>query len=356
MNCCPNCFSSAYLQSFFSDSEKGDCNFCGYKNTPVREAKELSVQLASLLNYYDVDNVHGLSIETQIQKDFPNQILKEGNKNQKNLLQAIVGNHLEQYGKIFNNNAILSLKQGDRHELQIQDHFNAWEEFKKELKFENRFHIKKAINLQLLELFFKQTLSTIIRKNEIFYRGRISEMSGFDLTEMGNPPKEKATAGRANPYGISYLYLASDVETALYETRSSIFDFVTIGEFIANENLSVVNLREITAEPIRWAEIEELDKYLTYTPFLLNLQRELSKPIKKTDKEIDYLPTQYLSEYVKSLGYDGMKFQSSFYPKGYNLTIFSTQKLSCIDRKVYEITNTKYHYSLLMTVRKSYVH
>ena len=58
---------------------------------------------------------------------------------------------------------------------------------------------------------------------------------------MGCPPIEKATAGRANPLGIPYLYLCHDAETTLYEVRAVYLDKVSVGKFVINSNLDIVD-------------------------------------------------------------------------------------------------------------------
>ena len=90
---------------------------------------------------------------------------------------------------------------------------------------------------------------------------------------MGNPPTpELATAGRANPKGISYLYLTNEIKTALYETRATLFDYATIGEFQTKEDLKILNLRSIKNDPIPWAEEEAIEDFLIYIPFIQTLQ------------------------------------------------------------------------------------
>ena len=55
-----------------------------------------------------------------------------------------------------------------------------------------------------------------------------------------------------------------------------------------------------------------------------------SKPVTDEDDTLDYIPTQYISEYAKNLGYDGIAFVSSVFPKvdfddlgGINFVIFN---------------------------------
>jgi len=71
---------------------------------------------------------------------------------------------------------------------------------------------------------------------------------------MGNPPNELAKSGRANPNGISYLYIANDV-TTLYEARASLFDYVSVGTFKLEEDIRVVDLSRSTYDVFRLAEL-----------------------------------------------------------------------------------------------------
>jgi hypothetical protein len=164
---------------------------------------------------------------------------------------------------------------------------------------------------------------------------------------MRNPSADKAKAGRANPVGISYLYLADQLKTTLYETRASLYDFVSIGEFRLNEDIKVINLRGDTYDPIYLAEQGELEDFLIHLPFISKLEFGLSKPRRRSDNELDYLPTQYLSEFIKSMGFDGVEFQSSLYAEGYNLAIFKPEKFECIKVNVCEIETIDLKHKLL---------
>jgi len=67
----------------------------------------------------------------------------------------------------------------------------------------------------------------------------------------------------------------------------------------------------------------------------------LSLPIRKRDQILDYIPTQYISEFIKSLGFDGVEYQSSLNSEGYNIAIFKPEKLECFKTNVYEIKDIK---------------
>lgn len=191
---------------------------------------------------------------------------------------------------------------------------------------------------ELLNNFSKQ-----YDKGKIFYRARVSDEAGIDLDKMGKPPVDKATPGRANPKGIPYLYLSTNAETTIYESRSTYLDYITIAEFKLTAPMRVVSLREIAAvSPFIFGE--QLPKYIAHQKYVSRLERELSRPIRRFDKELDYLPSQYLCEYVKSLGYDAIEYGSSMKNGGINIVVFNDEKLEVKSAEVYEITSVQLYY------------
>ncbi|WP_350293202.1 sce7726 family protein [uncultured Croceitalea sp.] len=70
--------------------------------------------------------------------------------------------------------------------------------------------------------------------------------------------------------------------------------------------------------------------------------------LEKLDKQVlDYIPTQYISEFIKSLGFDGVEYQSSLNSEGYNIAIFNPEKLECFKTNVYEIKDIKLTHGLI---------
>ena len=77
-----------------------------------------------------------------------------------------------------------------------------------------------------------------------------------------------------------------------------------------------------------------------------------SKPVKSGDDTLDYIPTQYISEYVKNLNYDGIVYRSSLTPElddsdhdsdaeidGYNIVVFNYGKCEPIGSNVVTVTH-----------------
>jgi len=349
MNCCSECFSNSYLKNIInSNSAKGDCNYCDSKNVSIYNPVELSLFFQPILDLFSVNEEIGNLIEVELENHFQDKIFSEKLLNRtKPLLEALIADEIESYKILFESKVILTcLHDNNNHEI-IEPLQISWENFAEEIKSTNRFHIKNALDLTKLKDLLGNRYDKEILKGKFFYRARISNQQGFRKSEMYNPPAIKAKAGRANPTGISYLYIADQLKTTLYEARASLYDFVTIGKFRLKENIKVINLRGNTYDPILLAERDLLEDFLIHLPFIKKLEKELSRPRRRSDNELDYLPTQYLCEFIKSMGFDGVEFQSSLYSDGYNLAIFNTDKFECTNVKVCDIEYIELKHKIL---------
>ena len=45
-------------------------------------------------------------------------------------------------------------------------------------------------------------------------------------------------------------------------------------------------------------------------------------PTRPNENPLEYVPTQYLCEFVKSLGVGGIRYRSSLRPEGWNIVLF----------------------------------
>ena len=222
---------------------------------------------------------------------------------------------------------------------------NNWDAFVEEIKTKNRFH-SKLINFDILERycsFIRKTYKT----GDVFYRGRISERAGFSADEMSAPPAGTSSEGRANARGITCLYLASDLDTTLHEVRAGVFDFVSVGKFRLKQDITVVDLRAI-AEISPFVEGLECLDHAINKQHLQKLNTEMSKSLRRSDSTLDYVPTQYVVDFIKSIEhngeqeYDGIEYNSTTNPGGYNLAIFNPDLFECIEVDVYDIEKLQY--------------
>ncbi len=348
MKCCVECFSSEYLRTIISTNSTatGTCDFCYSKNSKLYNPRELLLYFEGVLELYSLDSSSSSnSIEYKINEDFPDKIFKITETNIiRELLLQIIADDIDNLNGLFQSNVSLEVFQNPNTKNQAHDLELVWDNFVDEIKNENRFHVRNAIEFNKLEKLLRRHVREI-SKGRIFYRARISDKKGFDNSQMWNPPNSLAKAGRANPQGISYLYLASDVETTFFETRAILLDYISVGEFRLNESIRVINLRETELfDPIQLAEQDDLKDFIVHYPFISRLEKEISKPNRRTDNELDYIPTQYLSEFIKSLGFDGVEYRSSVNPIGYNLAIFTPNKFEIIKTYVNEINSVDFGY------------
>ncbi|MCL2360395.1 MAG: RES family NAD+ phosphorylase [Defluviitaleaceae bacterium] len=152
---------------------------------------------------------------------------------------------------------------------------------------------------------------------------------GYSKDESGKTPNEKANTSRASPQYISYLYLANDVNTALAETRVQIEQVFNVAQYKITEKKNLVNLR---------STILDADEFGSEEFFLLlNVSRAFSTPVYSNDK--DYIVSQYIAEFIKSLKYDGLIFDSSRNRGGINYTLFDDSSCEFLCSELYEASD-----------------
>jgi hypothetical protein len=225
---------------------------------------------------------------------------------------------------------------------------SSWEKFMSSIKNINRFH-SNHINLDLLSEFFCSSQMQLIiqRDSESLFRARISDETGIRKEDMGPPPTKLATAGRANSAGISCLYLANDTVTTLHEIRARDLDYISIASFRPNKDLKIVDLSNLdNISPFSQGSFD-YEWFAINMSILKKISIEIAKPLRRQDSELDYLPAQYISDFVKSLGFDGICYKSTLNKNGLNYAIFDSKKLKCVDVSLYHISALSYDSELI---------
>jgi hypothetical protein len=331
MKVCPNCFSDKEIKGFISTSEEiGDCKICNSKNVNLLDLKELFDFFEELIeNFQKIENGDPISSKIQANWSF-----FSSNKTAIEILNFI----LPEISSDINNSEDLV-----DYTSEISDNYNHWETIKEELKWSNRFFINTDYLVELgWDGFFNTQYE--LKPSDKLYRARVHHMSGLpaiDNIQMLCPPKDKSTGGRANPIGIPYLYLSDKKETVLYEVRASYLDELSIGTFklkTDSENLRIVDFTEDTSlyQPTR---VKDTIK----SRFLREkISLDLSKPMRRYDSEIEYIPTQFICEFIKVItGAEGIRFRSSLHTTGKNIVLFDQTKIECTNVRKSRITSLK---------------
>ena len=75
--------------------------------------------------------------------------------------------------------------------------------------------------------------------------------------------------------------------------------------------------------------------------FYFTLAMNSQNPSSPRVADLEYIPTQYLSEFIKKCGYDGVIFKSSI-SEGVNVTLFDDTKVCKEKVTQYKVTSLKY--------------
>ncbi len=132
--------------------------------------------------------------------------------------------------------------------------------------------------------------------------------------------------------------MVETIYTACAEVRPYLNDYISVAEIQNTDDLRIIDLSGIDMQSSN--DKEYLDSLIAHA---------FSQPIK--NKGSNYLITQYISEYIKKIGFDGIKFKSSSDKNGINLTIFNYDKCRPINSSLHQLNDRtikldkKYPYS-----------
>lgn len=314
MKCCPQCFGDRQLARVINEksSTAGTCGYCKNTDVPLVDPRELQDLFLSLTGVYQTADEGRLLVEWF--RDDWGMFRTSGMDNAH--ARVILSDVLED-GEIVRGNHV-PVQCSDSKALEL------WEEFREELRRRNRFFFEKKPDLHRLRELFDSLISDESDCRRVFVRARVhSGKTGFPAEEMGAPDPARSKHGRANPVGIPYLYLASDPDTVVAEVRPHKGQFATVAEFTLPEGCQILDLRnpKEAVSPFLFADEQEILRLRADLGFLEHIGNELSTPVLQDSAEVDYLPSQYLCEYAKHCGFDGVFYGSSV-GTGFNLAIF----------------------------------
>src|SRR5215831_8908770 len=142
----------------------------------------------------------------------------------------------------------------------------------------------------------------------------------YPKSEM-KPIPEKVPDGRVNPKGITCLYMSTDYNTPISEVRPPIGSYVTIAKMEITRHLKIVDFTSTNTNfEYNWAIKKPFGK--REKAVWENINDAFSKPVQRSDDDLDYIPTQILSELFKSNRLDGVAYKSSYGEAGFNIALF----------------------------------
>lgn len=329
MQVCALCFNDLELVTFINENskEKGFCKYCNKEDSMLINLEELIDFFVEFFEIFSESDA-GIPLIEIINKDWN---LFSGEKKGDQILQDILN--------VIN----IPIKSADLKVLYVEeilDCVSYWGALKEDLKWSRRFLTDTSNIFELgWDGFFNK--QTQLDTQEILYRARIHKNEGeaaYTNNLMGCPEKLYASSGRANPHGIPYLYLSKNYQTTFYETRATYLDEVSIGKFKVKANEEVI-LVDFTLPVSAFLNVNNI---LEYTKsFLLKkyISLDLSKPLRRYDSELEYIPTQFICEFIRYItGSDGIIFNSSLHVGGKNIVLFNEKKMECFEVEKYQIS------------------
>lgn len=331
MNICENCFNDEEIQmNIRNQNKRDDCDVCGGKDMMVVDIEELEDFFIEILNLYEKDD-SGQDIVSNLQDEwdlFSNR----------DIAYKVISFFLSI--RPFSYSIVDKVKYVD----SVNEYTEKWQDLKKEIRTKTRFYSSLMAYFDDNGALLKGNLT--LREGESFFRARIVPDGRPYLMkkDMGCPPVDKASPGRANPIGIPYLYLCKSQETTLYETRSVFLDKVTIGTFRLVRNLNVLDFTSSISLFLAFNADEGLIEEVARHRLRQQISSDLSKPLRRYDTELEYVPTQSICEYCKLKDLDGIMFRSSLHKDGLNLVLFDEKNAQCIKVKTVEINRVEIGY------------
>ncbi|MBQ0054833.1 MAG: RES family NAD+ phosphorylase [Synergistaceae bacterium] len=192
-----------------------------------------------------------------------------------------------------------------------------------------------------IDIIKPKTFPTIsVKKNEIFYRARrghdtvsgaIDDCDGTFVMphhahDIEKVPPMLAPGGRFNRSGTSFLYIASDVHTAIAEVHAQVGEICSIGTFCCKKDITLINLSDKAKSPKinLWCNV-------------------ILQPIYPEKLHI-YKLTQFVTDVFVQSGMRGFYFNSVQTDTGKNVVCFANDvfELEKYSEKLYYIKKVSY--------------
>lgn len=323
---CKDCFHDEELSSAISANARnqGICEVCGSKGK-VATFSEYNDFFEGVLSLFVKNEKSSKTIVDIIQEDWNLFANKE-----------IAHTLLEK--TIATSNPGFSIDSLVDYTDEIRERVAVWDTIKTDIKEKYRFfpNIREFMDGKYL-----QCGENGLSEGSELFRARVTPAGGDTLKigEMGCPPKSMSTAGRANPIGIPYLYLCDSAKTTYYEVRAVYLDNLSVGTFKVTRPLRIVDFTHNVSLYNAYNSDVPFQEIVIKKKIVDAISADLSKPLRRYDTELEYVPTQFICEYCRyELKADGISFESSLHKGGRNHVLFDESSAECIKVENHEIT------------------
>ena len=223
--------------------------------------------------------------------------------------------------------------------------FKTWDDYSAFARCVTRSsrYVRSADNRTFLDLVLEGCKNRLVETPEKtnFWRAQIgndwrpevvreedgTEIERFEIAcpfepERMKPKADRAFEGRINPKGIPCLYLCTDRDTSMAETRPWIGSQITVASFVTTRPLRLVDC----GGPSQWlmfspSEMDSLAAADKEKCVWGAINDAFSSPVGRNDDLAEYAPTQVLAEEFRHAGFDGVQYRSMV-GTGKNVALF----------------------------------
>lgn len=352
---CAECVEDEYLKSVITDSaSERHCDYCG---RDAEEAIAAPVEAIlepisyALFSHFAEPGAAGLP------RDSGEWVGEEQITDTYDALLSLPldsdGDLFEDIADSFHNTAWYPCADG--HWLDIHEHQElgyAWNSFVYEIKHRSRYFLfgrksragfapgERYTPITLLKRIGKlvqelKLIKSVLATTRMYRVRRTEEGVEFaDFKEVGPPPEEHVGAGRMNPPGISYFYLALERETALAEVLDKPPCHAAIAEFEVTKELLLLDLTELPSLPSIFDSERRGERQGLL--FLESFVEAIAEPVTRDGREhVEYIPSQVVCEFFAQVmrtdgkgQLDGIEYPSAVRPGGKNVVVFPPRDIS----------------------------
>lgn len=145
------------------------------------------------------------------------------------------------------------------------------------------------------------------------------KLSGYDESNSREAPLGYSAEGRNNISGVSYLYLASDAETACAEVKPTVRQLVSLAEFIIKRQVQIIDFSDEKVFESKSSDDESISLGSLFAKIML----QYFVPVVDS---AEYRATQIITDHIRKTGIDGVAYKSFYNERGTNYTIFNSDR------------------------------
>jgi hypothetical protein len=169
------------------------------------------------------------------------------------------------------------------------------------------------------------------------------ERLAWSGADIGAPPTDKASAGRANIQGQVVLYVADDEKTAVSEVRPALGFYVSLAQITLLCDCRILDLTKDLPRLNPFAR-ESIGWHVEIRGLLRRLGEEMSRPLERNEDRSLYVPCQRFADYIRENHYDGIRFPSALNPDGSSIVFFDPTVAEVEPAKLVRITEVNFEY------------